>query len=85
MAWLGTGTRGAKQRNVQRDAMLLELARECLAQGALWPSRPMIALLHDADDTAIYRSVRRLRKEGRIVMATVKDGAQRRLKVERVA
>jgi len=85
MAWKGTAHPGARQRDRNRDEWILDLARECKAKDVLWPSRIQISIMADADEASIYRSVYRLRKEGRIVMAAVKAGAQKRLKVERVA
>jgi hypothetical protein len=85
MAWKGAAHPGAKQRDRDRDEWILRLARECKDRDVLWPSRIQISIMSDADEASIYRSVCRLRKEGRIVMATVKAGAQNRLRVESVA
>jgi len=81
----GTKVPGSNQRDVDRDAWLLALAKVCKERDMLLPSRTRIAVLYDGDDSSVYRSLRRLRREGRVVFTTVKAGAQKRLKVERVA
>jgi hypothetical protein len=73
-----------KVRDLARDKWILDLARECQAKDVLWPSRIQISIMGDADEVSIYRSVCRLRKEGRVIMSTVKVGPQNRLRVESV-
>lgn len=91
MPWCGTAMPGATQRNTERDAAVLAIARLCYQNNKRLPSRVKLAKQIGCHTTSLYRVLKRLQAEGALVLRqeTVRipgrAGAWVRFRVERVA